>query len=185
MNLLLWILVSVLAITLVFGYGFVLWMIAEMLSKFFNIIGLFWTIIESLFTLKWNTGRKKLNQYFYDLGLSKDQHAGVMLRDLFTKIMLRKLCIPFGDPDETLSYYFAINKLIHDRSAVSSGVNKFGLFWAKFLDFFERKKGGHLHVAIYNKMLKEEAILRKHGITVSLEIEEYKNQIVKQFEDSL
>jgi hypothetical protein len=183
MNIFLWILVFLLAITLVFGYGFILWVTAEVLSKVFNIIGFFFSVVYSFVTLKWNTGRKKINKYFYDLGLSKDQHSNVVLRDFFNRIMLKKLSIKFGDPDETLSYYFAVNHLISTESALDCGLSKFGWFWAKFLNLFERSKGGHLHVAIYEKMMKEDKVLRKHGHHTNPKIEEFKKMIVEQFED--
>jgi hypothetical protein len=182
MNIFLLILVIVLGITLVFGFGFLLWITAEILSKFFNIVGFFWSIISNLVRFKWLTGRKKVNQYFYDLGLSKDQYANVVLRDFFNKIMLKKLSIPFGDPDETISWYFAINKLIGDRSELDCGLSPFGKFWAKFLGLFERSKGGHLHVAILTRMLKDDIVLKKHGYHTHPDVEDFKHEIVQNFE---
>jgi len=182
MNLFLWILVIVLGITLVFGFGFLLWITAEFFSRLFNIVGFFWSVISNLVRFKWNTGRKKVNEYFYDLGLSKDQHANVVLRDFFNKVMLKKLSIPFGDPDMTLSWYFAVNKLIGDRSELDCGLTTFGKFWAKFLGLFERSKGGHLHVAITMKMMREDAVLKEHGYVTHPDIDKYKQQIVQNFE---
>ena len=185
MNWFLWILVGILTITLVFGWGFVLWVLAEVLSRFFNIIGFFWSLIGSFVRVKWLTGRKKINSYFYDLALSKDQHSNVVLRDFFNKIMLKKLCIPFGDPDLPLSWYFAVNKLIHDEAPVDCGVGRFGLFWAKFLDLFEKSKGGHLHTTIHSQMMKEYEVMKKNGYIVEPNIENYKAKIVEDFMSKL
>jgi len=182
MNIFLWILIGLLSITLIFGWGFMLWITAEILSRVFNVIGFFWSVVTNLFTMRWNTGRKKINEYFYDLGLAKDQQASVMLRDFFNKIMLKNLSIKFGNPDDTLSYYFAVNYLIHKESVLDCGLNNFGLFWAKFINLFERSKGGHLHVAITMKMLQEEEVLIKHGYQANLKIDDYKAMIVDQFE---
>jgi hypothetical protein len=183
MNLFLITLVILFGITLVFGWGFILWLIAELLSKVFNVIGFFWSIATNLFTLKWNTGRKKLNEYFYDLALSKDQHASVMLRDFFNKIMLKKFSIKFGDPDTTLSFYFAVNHLLSTSNLLNSGLSSFGWFWAKFLNIFERSKGGHLNVAIYMEMMKEDKVLRKYGLVTNPNLEDYKKIIIERFEN--
>ena len=185
MNLLLWIAVVVLSITLVFGWGFLLWVIAEIGSKLFNIIGLFYSIVYSLFSLKWRTGRKKINAYFYAQALSKDQHSNVVLSDFFNRIMLKKRSVKFGDPDETLSWYFAVNKLLKDRSAWDCGLTKFGSFWASFLNLFERSKGGHLNVAIEKKMMKEDAVLKKHSYITHPDLTKYKDLIVKEFENNI
>ncbi len=185
MNLFLWITVFTLVITLVFGWGFLLWMIAEIGSKIFNIFGFFYTLISSFVTLKWSSGRKKINEYFYSQGLSKDQHSNVVLADLFNKIMLKRLSIRFGDPDETLSYYFAINKLIGDSLPFSCGLSRFGKFWSKFLNLFERKKGGHLNVSIERKMNKEIASLKKYSIDPDIDLDKYKKAIIAEFEKSI
>jgi hypothetical protein len=181
MNLILWILVIVLTITLVFGWGFLLWIVAELLSRIFNIVGFVYAIVFNFVTGKWNTGRKKLNEYFYDLGLSKDQHSNVVLRDFFNRIMLKKKSIKFGDPDLTLSWYFAVNKLVKDNCDFPCGLTMFGLFWAKFLNMFERSKGGHLNVAIENKMMKDDAVLKAHGYHTHPDLEKYKSQIIAKF----
>jgi hypothetical protein len=186
MNLMLWIAVFILAITLVFGWGFMLWILAELLSRLFNIVGFVYSIISNFVRLKWNTGRKTLNQYFYDLALSKDQHANVVLRDFFNKIMLKKLAIPFGDPDLSLSWYFAVNKLIMETSGLDCGLSRFGLFWAKFLDLFEKSKGGHLHHTIFLQMNRENDILTKQGLQqFHVDIDTYKTFIVDDFEANL
>ena len=185
MNLFLWILVILLGVTLVFGWGFLLFLIAELLSKVFNLIGFFWTITESIIKLKWNTGRKKINLYFKDIAISKDQHSNVVVRDFFNKIMLRNLCIPFGDPDLSLSYYYAVNKLIRENCSVDCGLNTFGLFWAKFLNIFDRSKGGHLEYAIYNQMIKEDMIMKKNGYITQPNINVFKENIINQFEKTL
>ena len=184
MNLFLWIAVFVLSITLVFGWGFVLWMVAEIGSKLFNIVGFFFSLIHSLFTLKWQSGRKKINAYFYSQALSKDQHSNVVLADFFNKIMLKTKSIKFGDPDETLSWYFAVNDLIGRMSPLDCGLSTFGKFWANLLNLFERSKGGHLHTTILTKMLKEAEVLRKHGHITHPDIDKYKKLIVEEFENN-
>jgi len=183
MTLSLWILVIILAITLVFGWGFLLWIVAEILSKMFNAVGFVYSIIFNFVTGKWNTGRKKLNEYFYDLALSKDQHSNVVLRDLFNRIMLKKKSIKFGDPDLTLSYYFAVNKLIKDNCDFPCGLSLFGTFCATFLNLFERSRGGHLNVAIENKMLKDDAVLKAHGYHTHPDLDKYKAQIIAYFKN--
>jgi hypothetical protein len=176
-----WILITILLITLIFGWGFLLWVLTETLSKLINFIGFFFSIVYNFVTGKWITGKKKVNKYFYDLALSKDQHTNVVVRDFFNVIMLRSRSIPFGDPDKTISWYFAINKLIHDRCDFKCGLNPFGLFIAKILDLFEKKAGGHLEVSLRAEMIKEKIILEKYNFPSKGNLPEYKQDIVNEF----
>ena len=179
------ILLFITAVTIIFGWGFILWLVAEIGSKLFNIIGFCYSIVESFFTLKWIIGRKKINDYFYAQGLSKDQHSNVVMADFFNKIMLKKSSIKFGDPDETLSWYFAVNDLIGRESIFNCGLSNFGKFWARFLNLFEKSKGGHLNQAIFKRMTKENDVLISHGYETTSNIGEYKLHLIKQFESTL
>jgi hypothetical protein len=46
---------------------------------------------------------------------------------------------------------------------------------------FERSKGGHLNVAIENKMMKDDAVLKAHGYHTHPDLEKYKSQIIAKF----
>ena len=127
----------------------------------------------------------KINAYFYDLALSKVQHSNVVLRDFFNKIMLKRHAVLFGDQDYTLSYYFAVNKLLNDSELLNCGLSKFGLFWAKFLDLFDRSKGGHLHTTLHSQMLKEDMVLKNRGLITIPDFEKWKLSIIEKFENSL
>jgi hypothetical protein len=168
--------------------GILLWIIAEVLSKFFNLLGLLYTIIYSFVTFKWIGGLKRLNKYFYQLALSKDQHSNVALQDLFNAIMLKKNSIKFGSEDQTISYYFAVNKLITDRS---NGLNIHGRIWAFILDLFEYKKGGHLFVTLQSSYAKDMQTLDFYlNLTSedhykSITFEDYKNEIIRNYYESV
>jgi hypothetical protein len=163
--------------------GIIVWIIAEVLSKAVNLIGLIYTIVYSFVTLRWYGGLKRLNRYFWQLALSKDQHINVVVQDLFNALFLKKASIKFGSEDDTLSYYFAVNWIITTKD---TGLNFFGKVVAFVLNLFERKKGGHLNVALELKMKSEHKVLKKYGISSDCateldSLEKYKRNIVEYF----
>lgn len=109
----------------------------------------------------------------------------MVTRNLLNKIMLKRHAILFEDLDLTLSYYFAVNKLLNDSGLLNCGLSKFGLFWAKFLNLFERSKGGYLHTTLYSQMLKEDMVLKNRGLITIPDFEKWKLSIIEKFENSL
>ena len=154
--------------------GFFLWILASILTTFFNVIGFVFMVVESLLFFKWRSGAKKLNDYFYQIALSKDQNSNVVLQNFFNKTMLKRKAYKFGDPDETISFVFAVNKIL-------GTLTLFGGFWALFLDLFERSKGGHLYHTLFMKLksMKEEA--EKFDVEFYMTMEEFKNSLVRNF----
>ena len=109
----------------------------------------------------------------------------MVTRNLLNKIMLKRHAILFEDLDLTLSYYFAVNKLLNDSDLLNCGLSKFGLFLAKFLDLFKRSKGGYLHYTLYSQMLKEDMVLKGFGFTTKPNFEKWKLNIIEKFIDNL
>jgi len=106
--------------------GILLYIIAQIITPFFNILGMFYAIIFIRFK-SW----KEFDKYFKDLAISKDQYSNVAVQYMFNDWMLKKSSrTKFGNVDETISSVFGKNKKL-------GTLNNFGYFWGLFLNRLE------------------------------------------------
>lgn len=162
MNVFLYILASLLVITMIFGNGFNAFILSILFTSLFNVFSVLYTIVYHFITGKWYTGVQRINDYFVDLSKAKFQYLSVLVRQLFNKMMCYKNCVPFGtNIDKPIGYYFALNKIIRENVTFKSGLNNFGMFWSKVLDLFDRKNGGLLNAILQEEMRNEIIICKK------------------------
>ena len=140
--------------------GIFLFFVALFPTAFFTPLGALYSLVYYLVTGKWITGLKAFDDYFYNMALSIDQFANTNLHPLLNVIMITKeskkigKAYMFGDADDTLSYCIAEN-------FYNKNLTKFGMFWAKFLNFVDSKGGGHLFKTMCIKEQRDfEAYLR-------------------------
>lgn len=140
--------------------GILLFIIALFPTAFLTPLGALYSLGYYLFTGKWTTGLKAFDEYFYNMALSIDQFANTNLHPLLNIVMVTKVSrkkgtnYVFGDADDTLSYCIAEN-------FYNKNLSKFGMFWAKFLNFVDSKEGGHLFKTMCIKEQRDfEAYLR-------------------------
>lgn len=141
--------------------GVLIFFIALIPTVIFSILGIAFSFVYHLLTLKWKQGLLRSGAYFYQMGLAIDQFGNVSMHPLFNLIMVkRKLKFhPFGDEDDTLSYVFAMN---YNQNTL----NKFGLFWANFLNFVDKN---HLEKALINKIKRDkEAFDRYNNYSINI-----------------
>ena len=107
--------------------GFILFIIAQLTTPVFNIVGFLFANIMFV-------SLEDANQYYGNLAYSKDQHSNVVMQKLFNLIMLKKNegtePYKYGNPDETISSVFGKN----ERRGT---LTRFGRFWNRFLDRIE------------------------------------------------
>lgn len=119
------------------GYiGFILAIVARVSLWCLEPVLFLWAISKRMVWPNYS-----LNEYFYWVAYSIDQHANVVGMDALNDSMLveeLKGVQTFGNPDFTISYVIAANQRADNLTA-------FGRFWAWFL---ERVDPGHLQKAI-------------------------------------
>ena len=81
--------------------GFILFIIAKVLSIILFPLGFFYSLI---------TFRVGLSNYFERVAISIDQEGNVIMSVIFNDILRKKGGHKFGDPDETISMVLGINK---------------------------------------------------------------------------
>ncbi len=114
--------------------GVLLFIIAQVTTPFFNIIGL----IYSLFRFKsW----KELNEHYLTVAESKDQHSNVTMKHLFNDVLKKSEGYLFGNQDQTISYVIGKNKELKT-------LTKFGYFWSRFLNKLD---ANHVEDAVINE----------------------------------
>ncbi len=150
-------------IVAVFGVTFS-FLIATTFSLFYYLTH-FWKVKQAY---------NKISDYFLNMALSLDQFGNVNNKDFFNFIMIKKKnrkvigedyrdyynsktnkvereyitlydYHEFGDEDDTISYVIAMN---YQRNSL----NKFGVFWANFLNFVDKD---HLKKAIVIKYYRD------------------------------
>jgi len=84
--------------------GFLIYTIATILIVAFSPLGFVYTALKNIFTLKFLTWLKQIQNYFLVLVIALDQYANVMMSDLFNDIMVKGKGYSFGDPDDTIGY---------------------------------------------------------------------------------
>jgi len=154
--------------------GILLFTIALISIAFTFLLGTLFSIIYyTVLFWKVRTALKKISSYFGNMALSLDQFGNVNNKQFFNFILIKKSnrkkevgseykdkyingivksiftvlydYHSFGDEDDTVSYVIAMN---YKRGAL----NKFGMFWAKFLNFVDKN---HLEKARINKYYRD------------------------------
>jgi hypothetical protein len=135
--------------------GLILFILALALTSVIGALSLVVSISHYFITLKWTSGLKIINSFFYRLALSVDQFANVICAVPFQKLLTKGLnAHEFGDEDDTLSYVIAMNRN-------TDSLTRLGRFTGIALDFFEKD---HLSKSIefkrsrdmeaYNRIIK-------------------------------
>jgi len=187
MNTLFIILTIILSITIVFGFGLLTYLASLGITTVFNLIAILFTIVYHFVSGKWFTGVKRINNYFLDLSKARFQYFSVLVRDLFTQIMCYESCVSFGkNIDKPIAYYFAYNLIIRENVTVKSGLNNFGLFWAKILNLFDRKNGGLLNSTLQNELKNDLLICRTYlnelpDYVLNMNLYAFKNKLINNF----
>ena len=131
--------------------GFILFVIALVLTGFVFAINIVIQPIYYIVTFKWKSGVKQLDKWFYKLALSIDQFGNVATATTLQLLLTKPLSHSFGEEDDTVSYVLACNRELGTLTAL-------GRFIGWVLDKIDKD---HLTKAINNKIAKdEEAILR-------------------------
>ena len=132
--------------------GILLFIVAIVSTFLVGSLSLVFSIVYYLVTLKWRTGSKVINAWFYKLALSVDQLGNVLCTTPFNLILIKSYdSMSFGDEDDTISYVLAVN---HNRQTLT-GVGRF------FGNLLELLDNDHLNKAIENKKLRDlEAVER-------------------------
>jgi hypothetical protein len=132
--------------------GLLLFIIASTLTLFVGSLSLVFSIVYYIATLKFKSGLKALNRFFYKIALSIDQLGNVICATPFQFIFTKGLDVhPFGDEDDTVSYVIA-------RNYNKESLTWFGRLLAYTLDLCDK---GHLRKAIESKIEKDaEAMVR-------------------------
>ena len=132
--------------------GILLFLVAIISTFLVGSLSLVFSIVYYLVTLKWKTGSKIINAWFYKLALSVDQLGNVLCSAPFNLILIKSYgSMRFGDEDDTISYVLAIN----NRKDTLTGV---GRFFGNLLNLLDND---HLNKAIENKKLRDlEAVER-------------------------
>lgn len=84
-------------------YGFLLFIIATILSILTLPIGIAFTAI-------WNLFNKKFNERFLQIAISIDQNGNVIMQDVFNGLFKKRGGCSFGNPNETISSVLGKNE---------------------------------------------------------------------------
>jgi len=132
--------------------GFVLFLVSLILGALLFGFSLVFTPIYYIITLKWKTGGKKLNRYFYLCALAVDQLGNRLTSEVLNVCLLKKRAsdyievsaedeildtqfidwpgMEFGEVDDTVSYVLGVNYY-------SGNLNRLGKFLVKLLGLLE------------------------------------------------
>ncbi len=155
--------------------GFVLFLVSIILGAVLFSFSLVFTPIYYLITLKWKTGGKKLNRYFYLCALAVDQLGNRLTSEVLNVTLLKKRAgdflevnkedeildtqlidwpgMEFGEVDDTISYVLGVNYY-------TGNLTKVGLFLVRLLNILEKY---HVERALCYKYLTDlDGALRLH-----------------------
>lgn len=136
--------------------GFILFIVAVLLTSVLTLVSFIFTPIYYIATLKWKSGVKELNKWFYKLALSIDQFGNVSCSKTLQVLLTKPVNHSFGDEDSTVSYVLAKNKELGSLTLL-------GRIIGNILDFIDKD---HLAKAINNKRIKDsEACKRVNDAT--------------------
>jgi len=125
--------------------GLILFIIAFVLTALIGSASLLISIVYYLVTLKWKSGLRVLNAFFYKLALSIDQFGNVVCAIPFQYLFTKPVAHNFGNEDDTVSYVIAKNKELGTLTLS-------GRLLGRLLDLLDKD---HLKKAIKNKELKD------------------------------
>ncbi len=92
--------------------GVLVFLIAVILGAVLLPLGLVYGITDAFFRMKFKTGLKRLNSYFYAVAISIDQLGNTICVELFNDTLIDKHNgHRFGNVDETISSVLGKNKL--------------------------------------------------------------------------
>ena len=129
--------------------GLLLFLFASFLQITLVGIIIVLTVIKYFCLLKWRTGYKKVDAYFYDLALGKDQYGNIALAFPLNSFLkdenngLRKYF--YGDEDDTISYVTGMNFF-------KGTGGKFTNFLGKVLDKVDKR---HMAKSIDSKIKRD------------------------------
>lgn len=111
--------------------GFVLFLIAVILSILTVPFGMVYTIIKLSFRLKFGVLFRVSNGYFYRFALAIDQMGNVAMQDVFNDILISKESKnKFGNEDETISSVLGKNEK-------DNTLSRLGKMLVKILNFID------------------------------------------------
>lgn len=110
--------------------GFILFLIAVVLTVLTVPIGMIYTILKLSFRLKFGVLFKVSNGYFYRFALAIDQMGNVAMQDLFNDILISNDGYKFGNVDETISSVLGKN----EKAGTLSGLGKILVKILNFID---------------------------------------------------
>ena len=126
--------------------GILLFILSGILEIILGSLFIGSTVIYYLVTLKWKTGARRVDRYFYQLALGKDQYGNIFLEVPLNKIMTKgSQTYLYGDEDDTISYVTAMNYFKKKSSL-------WGRILGKILNFAEKD---HLRKAVLNKVERD------------------------------
>jgi hypothetical protein len=105
--------------------GFILLVIAVLMSVVLYPLGLIYSLITFKFSFK------ELGAYWYVMAISVDQLGNVVMGTLFNDILIKKYGYKFGDEDATVSMALGVNKKM-------GTLTKLGKAIADILNFIEK-----------------------------------------------
>lgn len=136
--------------------GFLLFIVALILTTFLFVISVIFTPIYFIFTLKWKAGLKRFGEYWMQLAISIDQFGngacGKFLQFTMVKERYHSVCYNFGNIDETVSFVLGENK--H-----RGYLNKFGMRICKILHILDKN---HVEKAIDFQKVNDKRAFERH-----------------------
>lgn len=122
--------------------GVVLFVVAFILTLIVSIISIVVTPIYYLFTLRFRSGLKQLNKWFYKMALSIDQFGNVSCGSTLKLCLTKGRNYPFGGEDDTVSYVLG-------RNSRRGNLTMLGRCVRNVLNFIEKD---HVDIAIERKI---------------------------------
>lgn len=90
--------------------GFILFIVAAVLTAIFGSIGLIISVVVHLVTLRFKDGLKAIDDLFLTLAITIDQLGNVLCATLFNNILIKINGYKFGSRLLTVSYVLGMNK---------------------------------------------------------------------------
>jgi hypothetical protein len=126
--------------------GFVLFIVSLILLAIVFAISFVLTPIYYIITLKWKSGFKQLDRWFYKMALSIDQFGNVACAKVLKLMFTKRNGHDFGDEDDTVSYVLG-------RNQYKKTLTGAGRLMVKILDRLEEN---HCTIAIFKKMERDQ-----------------------------
>ena len=114
--------------------GFILFLVSLVLFAIFAGASLIFTPIYYIVTLKWRSGVKALNNYFYQLAIGIDQLGNRLASQVLNVTLLKYRAkyydrpdwpgMEFGEIDDTISYVLGVNYYSDNLTGIGIGIVK-------------------------------------------------------------